>query len=276
MTAPLSASAERTSDPQPHNPVHVRRSWKAALASDAEALAFAHCWEAAQPSAAMLTVHPKALSGAAVYLRPGTTDAQVLDDTFIGLYHLPPKDLPAQPTVLDLGGNIGLTAAHFLTMRPGARVVCVEMDAANAQQARLNTAEIAEQTGGRCEVIHAAAAAHDGFMQYAGTEAWGYRLTALDQHPSTSASNRTVRAISMARLFAETSLSNVDYCKIDIEGAEAMILTREATWLEQVQMIKVEHHLPATFNSIADVLTKFGFRVSADKTHPRCVVGTRT
>ena len=94
-------------------PVHVRRSWKATLGSDAEAEAFARVWNHAADPAAPLTVQPRALGGAPLLVRPGTTDAQVLDDTFVGLYHLPPIDLPDGAVVLDLGGNVGYTAAHF-------------------------------------------------------------------------------------------------------------------------------------------------------------------
>lgn len=242
------------------------------LASDAEADAFARVWHGAG-GPGPLEVHPRALGGAAVLVRPRTTDAQVLDDTFVGLYHLPPADLPAGAVILDLGSNVGYTAAHFAAASDGASVLCVEMDGANAAVARANLRPWAD----RCRVVHAAAWDREGELAYAGEEAWGYRVAALDGAAPGAAGGggRAVRAATVDALLREHGVERVDYAKVDIEGAEAVVIAADAPWLRRVRAIKVEHHPPATAASIDAALRGAGFRTRPDDRHPRCIVGVR-
>lgn len=258
---------------------HVRRSWRAlfdeAHIADAEALA--RCWVAAAGDRSMpeVRLHPRALGGASVRCRPGTTDAQVFDDTFVGLYHLPPINLREDATVLDLGGNVGYTAAHFAALCPRGTVVCVEMDAANAQAARDSLASF----GPRCRVIEAAVWDRDGEIVYGGTEEWGFRVASLTGDTPTPLGDRRVRAraLSMESVLREAGLQGrvLDYVKIDVEGAEAAIVTDGASWLSAARCIKVEYHPPATRESMATVLSRAGFEVRDDDRHQRCVIALR-
>lgn len=246
---------------------HIRRSWRALFDAEHEAEAFARCWNSTDRSLPPVRVHPKALSGAEVWLRNGTTDAQVLDDTFVGLYHLPPRELKPGDVVLDLGGNIGLTAAHYAAMQPGCRVVCVEMDAGNAQMARRNLAPF----GSRCTVVHAAVWDRDGVVAYSGAEEWGFQAS-----EAASTAERTTRAASVETILRELGIDRVAYAKVDIEGAEARVLTAASRWLERVDTLKVEYHPPASRESMRAALQIAGFTVSDDSVHPRCVVGVRS
>src|ERR1043165_2070938 len=56
----------------------------------------------------LVSLKVKALADRIIYCRPNTTDFAVFEDTFRGLYHLPPSDLKPLKTILDLGSNIGL------------------------------------------------------------------------------------------------------------------------------------------------------------------------
>lgn len=256
---------------------HVRRSWRALFDLEADAQRLAACWVAgpSERDKAPVCLHPRALGGVAVACRPGTTDAQVFDDTFVGLYHLPPATLPPDAVVVDLGGNVGYTAAHFAALCPQGRMFCVEMDPGNAAAARGNLAAF----GGRCRVIEAAVWDRDGEIVYGGTEEWGFRIESLAGDTPTPLGERrlSARAMSMTTLLRESGLSGVqiDYLKVDIEGAEAVIIKAGAPWLKNVRMIKVEYHPPATRESMDEVLRHAGFVVSPDARHQRCVVGVR-
>lgn len=258
---------------------HVRRSWRALFDADhaADAEALARCWGTTpgDQSRSPVQLHPQALGGAAVTCRPGTTDAQVFDDTFVGLYHLPPIDLPPDAVILDLGGNVGYTAAHFAALCPRGTIVCVEMDAANAAAARSNLAAF----GPRCRVIEAAVWDRDGEIVYGGTEEWGFRVASLSGDTPTPLGDRRVRAraLSMDTLLAEAGLRGraIDYIKIDVEGAEAAIVTLGASWLGEARCIKLEYHPPATRDSMAAVLSQAGFNVRDDDKHQRCIVAIR-
>src|SRR6185436_4373163 len=93
-------------------------------------------WRPAGP----VPVRVRPLGGRTVWLRPRTTDAVMLRDTFRDLVH-PPPDL-GRPIrwVLDLGANAGITVAHTALLHPQARIVAVELDPGNAAPARRNLA----------------------------------------------------------------------------------------------------------------------------------------
>ena len=146
---------------------------------------------------------------------------------------------------------------------------------ANAQAARDNLAPF----GPRCRVIEAAAWDRDGEIVYGGTEEWGFRVASLSGDTPTPLGDRRVRAraLSMETLLREAGLSGrvIDFIKIDVEGAEAAIVTEGASWLSRARCIKLEYHPPATRESMAAVLTKAGFEVRDDDKHQRCVIALR-
>lgn len=248
------------------------------LRDDREAEQFARLWadyENRTPNnGPPLLVHPRTLNGAGVLVRPGTTDPQVLDDTFVGLYHLPPAALAPEAIILDLGGNVGYTAAHYAAICPQARVICVEMDAGNAALARENLRSF----GDRCTVIHAAAWSADGELTYGGTEEWGFRVSGLEGQTTTPSGTitRRVRALRIETILRECNVDHVDFAKIDIEGAEANIIRADASWLKKTHTIMLEYHEPATHEGMADALRASGFAVRDDAKHPRCIVGMRS
>src|SRR5687768_11020068 len=92
-----------------------------------------------------------------VHIRPGTTDPLVYYDVLVNdLYG---RYLPAGAIsrVLDLGANIGLASAFFLSRFPGCRVVAVEPDPQNAAVCRRNL----EPFGERAVLIQGAVWAND-------------------------------------------------------------------------------------------------------------------
>jgi FkbM family methyltransferase len=199
--------------------------------------------------------------GMSVWLRPGTTDVNVLFDTIRG-FHLPPEDLEPR-LILDLGSNIGLTVADLAARYPDATVIGVEPVPASASMARWNTAAY----GDRCRIIEAAAWHEDTSLQFeveSGNEYAG-RLA--------STGTLTVEAVSLRTLLRD--VETADYVKLDIEGAEEHVLERNADWAEKVRCVKVETHPPYTLDRCADALARLGFRTSLDPDHTLAVIGRR-
>ncbi len=203
--------------------------------------------------------------GAVMYCRPGTTDSTVLWDTFWNRYHLPPVILRPKAVILDLGANVGYTVAHMAALYPNATVIGVEMDKANAELARHNT----EPFRDRCHIIHAAIWPEDGVVSYAGDTEWGFSVT----RPQTGGerSTKSAPAISPETIIRDYKLGRIDYVKMDIEGAEAELLTSDAKWLEHVQALSVEVHSPASIEGCSDVLANAGFQCSRHPRHGHCV-----
>lgn len=161
--------------------------------------------------------------------------------------------------MLDLGCNIGLTVADYETMWPDARIIGVEMDAANATVARENA---------HSEVICAAVAAVRGRRAYS-TAAGEYAFRLDEQGGSV------VDAVTIADLAGMLG-GLVDFVKMDIEGAEWEVL-ESSGWERHLRMLLVELH-PQTEASVCRVwslLAGRGFQVVRHRPHPAAVWATR-
>lgn len=197
--------------------------------------------------------------------RAGTTDARTLEDTFVGNYHLPPAPIVEDGAILDLGANAGYTAADFASRYPKARVIAVELDPDNAALARRNLAPFGE----RVEVIEAAIWTESGTIAYGGTREDAYRI-------DEAATGREARAITVDELLDEAGVGGrVAYAKMDIEGAEAAVLSGGGSWLPRIDVLSVEVHPPATVDDIVRILTKAGFEATRDPRHWSSVAAVR-
>jgi FkbM family methyltransferase len=212
----------------------------------------------------------KTLGGVAQRCRPKTTDALVLWDTFYERYHLPPPEVRNPRRVVDLGANVGFTTAHFASRFQNARVLAVEMDAGNAELAARNI----EPWNDRCTVVNAAVWTEDGFVKYGGDEEWGFAV--CSDSPRDDLKFKTARARSLSSLFREFEFEQIDYLKMDIEGAEDPVLRESSSWLQSVATMKVEIHAPgASYNACEAALNKWGFSCRPDERHGNCLIATR-
>lgn len=199
---------------------------------------------------------------APLWCRPGTSDAQALWDTFGPAYHRPPMPLADVGTVIDLGANVGYTAVDFANRWPHAQIIAVELDAANADLARRNL----DPYGPRCSVVHAGVSVHSGMVTYGGTREYGFRVLSDRQ---ACQDVREAPTITMDALLDRFSLHHVDFLKMDIEGAEASVVTPGARWLRQVGAMMMEWHPPARCEAMAAALSASGFNVQRVVSHPR-------
>ena len=210
-----------------------------------------------------IAVQLKCLSCGPVPLRPGTSDAQVVFETFVGRYHLPPAGTHAA-TVWDLGTNLGLTVAHFAELWPQARITGLEPQPDLAA----TTANLVRAYGPRCTVIEAAVWTSDGSVSFAvdpGNEFGG--------HVDSGESGYTVPALSLNTLLEQTGPP--DYVKMDIEGGEALVLRENTEWAQAVAMIKVECHLDYTVDDCTRDLEALGFKTRVEPQRDACVLGWR-
>jgi FkbM family methyltransferase len=203
------------------------------------------------------------LDGHSISVRPGTADRYAIEDTFIPPVHLPPEQVMEDGAHLiwDLGSNIGLTIAHLAVLFEDAQIIGVEIDSGNAEICARNIAPWES----RCRLMQAAVWHTDGEVQYVwepGNEL-GFRVE--DGGTVEAREIRSVRAISLDSLAAELEEGEqVDYVKMDIEGAEEQVLRINTDWAGIVRTIKVEVHSPYTVEDCRRDLRALGFEVSED------------
>jgi len=216
-------------------------------------------------------VRTRQLGGLPITVRAAGTDMSVHLATFHGKFHAVdysqvPRDAKV---ILDLGANIGCTAAHFACLYPQAKIIAVEMDADNAYLARQNTAHWRD----RCTVVEAAIWHTDGSVEYQLDPLHADGFSARDAVGPTAGQVRSVQAISVNTLLNNLCPGQmVDYAKIDIEGAERELLKTNTEWLRRVRCLKVELHGGYTKEECAADLKAAGFNSAIDSGHWACVL----
>lgn len=195
--------------------------------------------------------------GHTVRLRDNNSDVGMWEEAFVKGYHLPPEEMPYPKVVLDLGANIGLTAAHYAKIWPDALVWMLEPHPDNMA--------LAQKNAPGCAPLQCAVAKDSGwrYLREEGLTASAYSLRE---------DGRKVYAIGM-QVLVERLGGEIDFCKMDVEGAEWEILERPLTGVK---------HLLVEFHGEGDIL-EHGLRLLADagwearhhSPHPYAVYATR-
>lgn len=226
-----------------------------------------------------VSLHIRALDGGAVTIRNRPADARVLHSTFARAFHLPPLRLrPSSPVlILDLGANIGLTARHFASTWPDARIVAVEMDHENVELCRVNAAASA-----RMHVVHAAIWSTRATVRYSRrTGDDGFAIGDWPDGQSAGGGDLVeVAAVTIDDVVAPWlspvgPSAAIDFIKMDIEGAERAVLQAGGRWAARTKLIMIELHGDYTPDEAIADLRRLGFDAVRDLTHHECVVGYR-
>lgn len=166
-------------------------------------------------------LHPRVLHGPAVEIRGGTTDLATFRSTFIEQYHRPHEDDDFSPIgALDLGANVGFTALELAARFEQATVIAVEMDPDNFAQALFNTRPFRQ----RVQCINAAAWIHDHGVSYAldaDCDAYSVSEDSCDVLCANAASRTLDQLIDLC------PNGHADFVKVDVEGAESVLLSCE-------------------------------------------------
>lgn len=198
--------------------------------------------------------------------RPKTSDIGTLLSTFKIGYHRPQQKLPPNPVIFDLGANVGYTVTDLAIRYPGARIIAVEMDEENFRIASQNILPF----GSRCTLLHAAVWTDDGEVSY---EKEG-RRDAFHISGTGEGGMNKVQSRSLRSIFKQFQIENIDYLKMDIEGAERNVMEKASEWAHQVRIMNIETHAPDLMDAIATELSRLGFTCEPSDSHWASVIAT--
>lgn len=168
-----------------------------------------------------------------VHLRMGeSSDSDVFNQVFVdGQYGLATEFTEAK-AIMDLGANIGLVSALFLSLCPKARVIAVEPEPGNFEATKLNLAPY----GDRAKCLWGAVWPTRGSVSLdrsiGDQKEWSVRTR----------EGAGVRAYDMPELLEISG--PLDLLKIDIEEAEGPLFSGDTSWLKSVKNICIELHGP--------------------------------
>jgi len=132
--------------------------------------------------------------------------------------------------IVDCGANIGASALYFAERFPRSRVIAVEPQAGNFGLLSRNCAAAAQ-----IEPLHAGIASHDGrgALLDPGQGNWGFRVA--------ERADGEVPLVSINTLLARTPAAPF-IVKIDIEGFESELFSRNLEWLDRFYVLIIELH----------------------------------
>jgi FkbM family methyltransferase len=158
----------------------------------------------------------------------------------------------ANPIILDCGANIGLASVYFKSLYPTATIIAFEPDASNREIFQKNiTANQLEGITIQAEAIWI----KDGFIQFesAATEA-----SKISENATNTVS---VPCIDFKKMLEQ--FSQIDFLKMDIEGAEFEVLKHCSNSLHHVKNIFLEYHgytsKPEELSTLLSILSAQGF-----------------
>jgi len=140
-----------------------------------------------------------------------------------------------RPLILDLGANIGLAALYFAKNWPKAHIIAVEPGEANFRLMRANIDGLPN-----IKAVNAAVANEDGAVRIVNptADAW-----ALRTERATPGATDTVPALSVGSLITRAPRNCRPFiAKIDIEGFESELFSKNIDWVKSFPIIIIELH----------------------------------
>lgn len=196
-------------------------------------------------------------------VRPNTTDLPCLCEIFTaGEYSDYAEFCPKRvSTVLDLGGNVGMSVRFWQEKFPDVKILVVEPDEGNIAQLMKNV--LAGPSPSRVETVQAfaaAAAGQAGIDRSSGE--WTFHMT-----ENSHAGEPLVPKIPVGVLIEKLAgtADQISLLKCDVEGAEAEIFADCGNWISKVISAVVETHPPYGPALLLNDLRKAGARIKSHK-----------
>lgn len=218
---------------------------------------------------------PVLISGHKVVIRTvNQVDISVINYVFRDRYHRPYiQIINDNPVILDLGVNIGCSILDLKKEYPSAKIIGCEMDFENYELAIKNCAKLKD-----VELINKAVWYKDTLVSYyKGKDSYSnpdaYTIIKDNGNNASFESAIKVNSITINSIILLYEIKNIDYVKMDIEGAELEVMTMNNEWLQIVKQIKIEYHRGENdADDINRVLLSYGFNSFITFQNPSAVI----
>jgi FkbM family methyltransferase len=171
---------------------------------------------------------------APLYLRARTSDLRAFQQVFVdGDHDVAPVRAPR--TIIDAGANVGFASVAFANRYPDAQVIALEVDAENYEILRRNVAPYPN-----VHPLRAGLWSHRAYLKITNPtgDAWAFQVTETDQSDADR-----IEALSVADVCATCNVDRIDLLKVDIEGAEYEVFSRNVEpWINRVALLMIELH----------------------------------
>lgn len=176
------------------------------------------------------TAHP-------VFLRPGTTDLPMYHQVFTcRQYECALSKHPK--TILDCGGNVGFASVYLANVYSGARILSIEPELSNYTLLTRNVAPYPNIVP-----FHAAVWKTNTLLDIRDQrgEASSFQTEEAGMQGSGRFIGRTI-GLTIDTIMKLVDMDEVDFLKIDIEGAEDDLFADPSTWIQRIGVMAIEIH----------------------------------
>jgi FkbM family methyltransferase len=173
----------------------------------------------------------------------GTDVTTLFQIFFVGEYNVSLKGSP--DFIIDCGANIGLSAVFFANKYPKAKIFAIEPDKNNFKFLKQNTSLFKNVI-----CINKAIWSHSSKMDIVDTNTGNWGLQTVE---ALFENENTVEGVSIDIIMAEYKIERIDLLKIDIEGAEKELFSKNyENWLSKTKVLAIELH-DTTDNNITEI-----------------------
>ena len=147
------------------------------------------------------------------------------------------------PLIIDCGANIGLSTIHFSKIFPSSKVISLEPEKNNFSLMEINCASL-----NNVELLNKAVGSFDGYVNIVNieTESNSFRVSRNDINKGD------IQVISINNILSSHSEFVPFIIKIDIEGFEEDLFSKNTEWVDKFKLLIIETHdwmLPNESNS---------------------------
>ena len=185
--------------------------------------------------------------------RAGTSDLDAFRQIFAAREYSCLDDVAEAIFIIDCGANVGYSSAYFLSRFPRCDVVAIEPDPQNFELLRLNLSPY----GKRARTLRAAVWSHETRLtlseeQYRDGREWSRQV-----RECRPGEDSDLLAVDIGSILDESGHERVSILKVDIEGAEAVVFSKNyESWIDRVDNMVVEIHNAPSFGDCAGVFGK--------------------
>lgn len=183
--------------------------------------------------------------------RPNTSDRDVFGQIFLEREYSCLDDLSNVDLVIDCGANVGYSSAYFLTRFPTCKVICVEPDLSNFMLLEKNLAPYKE----RVKLLRSGIWSHPAALKILENPYRDGREWTVQVRECKPEEKPEIQAIDIGTLLRESGQSKISILKMDIEGAEAVVFSKNYEfWLSCVDNMVIELHDDSSFGKASDIV----------------------
>jgi FkbM family methyltransferase len=187
-----------------------------------------------------------------IFLRKHTTDLDVFNQILVNREYNLTEDIKPK-FIIDAGANIGLTSLFFADKYPDAKIFAIEPEKENYNMLLKNCSQ-------KQNIIPINKA-----LWYNNEPVFFAKSNSKNSHfvSGNNENGELVETICISALIDQYAINKLDILKIDIEGAEKDIFSKNADeWLPKVKYLLIELHdrfFPGCSASVFKALAKYNF-----------------